>query len=405
MPEFDKNHTGIPIIYTHSGTEIAHFILHFPLGSRDERSDHFGLMHLLEHMLFKGSKGKDNFELISSIENYGAEINAYTTKENLILFVSFPDKFMENIVPLIAEIVYESVFPEEELRKEKNVIADEIRAYRDSAADYIYDNFEVKFFRNHPLGHDILGSIRSMSSIQSTDLQKCMQQLQQHFHISVVSKRSFIEIQKITNKYFSSKHSEFSSKAEVPEFRKFNKILHDDVSQSHFICGSLCSSYIAEERQGIMLLTSILGGQHLSAMLNLELREKHGLAYTVESALSSFHDSGMLYHYFTCEHRKLNKAVKLMHNTFATLIHTKFDEEQLSTAKRILKSQYHLYFEHALNRALFHAKYYQYHKTCISTKDWIKNFENTDAETLQQLAQKYLSQESISSLSMIKDKK
>jgi predicted Zn-dependent peptidase len=244
-----------------------------------------------------------------------------------------------------------------------------------------------------------------MSSIQSADLQKCMQQLQQHFHISVVSKRSFKDVQKITNKYFSSKHSEFKSKTEIPELRKFNKILHDDVSQSHFICGSLCSSYIAEERQGIMLLASILGGQHLSAMLNLELREKHGLAYTVESSLSSFHDSGMLYHYFTCEHRKLNKAVKLMHNTFASLIHTKFDEEQLSIAKRILKSQYHLYFEHALNRALFHAKYYQYHKTCISTEEWINNFEKTDAETLQQLAQKYLSPESISSLSMIKDKK
>ncbi|PLW92649.1 MAG: hypothetical protein C0592_09570 [Marinilabiliales bacterium] len=405
MPEFDINHSGIPVIYTRSNTDIAHFILHFPVGSRDEKPDHFGLMHLLEHMLFKGTLNKNYFELINSIENFGADINAYTTKENLVIFVSFPDRFLEKITPLLAEIVYESVFPENELKKEKNVIADEIRAYRDSAADFMYDNFEVKFFRNHALGHDILGSIKSMSSISSADLKNCMSQLQNHLHISVVSPRKPVDIFNIINRYFHSEYAEFNHEYQKPDFRSFNKIIFDDVSQSHYICGSLCSSYHSDDRQALMLLGSILGGQHLSAKLNMELREKHGLAYTVESSLSSFRDCGLLYHYFTCDHKRLPKAIKLMNNVFATIIDRKMNEDELHSAKRILKSQLQLYFEYPLNRALFHAKYYQYHKKIISTKDWVQSFDIIDAETIQKLSEQHLASVSLSSLYMKKNTK
>lgn len=390
MPTINKTDTGIPIIIIPAKSLNGHLILHFPIGSRNENIQKQGLMHALEHMLFKGTKDKDYYKLISSIENLGGDINAYTTKENMVIHVSYPDKFISQIIQLMAEIVYKSIFPEEELKKEKNVIADEIRSYRDSPSEFIYDDLERIMFKQHPLGHDILGSIASVNRIQSNDLQLCMGTLQKHFHLAVISKLKQHEVMDIINENFFSKYQEPINTDFQIKGSAFDKTIIDDLSQTHYISGVLTNGHLHNERQSLLLLSSMLGGNSMGALLNMELREKHGLSYTIETSISSYREYGFLYHYLTCDHKKLNKSISLMHNIFEKIIKHSFTKEQVRYSKNFLSSQYSLYFEQALHEALFHAKYYQYHKQCISISEWIQSINKVTVDELYNTAIKYL---------------
>lgn len=404
MPTINKTHTGIPVIIIPTKSLNGHLILHFPIGSRNENIQKHGLMHALEHMLFKGTKNKDYYNLINSIENLGGDINAYTTKENMVIHVSYPNRYISQITQLMSEIIYESVFPGEELKKEKNVIIDEIRTYRDSPSEFIYDELERIIFRRHPLGHDILGSIASVNRIQTKDLQNCMNTIQKHIHLAIISNLEKDKVMNIINKNFYSKYEEPITEQFSIKESAFDKTIIDDLSQTHYISGILTNGYLHNEQQSLLLLSSMLGGNSMGALLNMELREKYGLSYTIESSLSSYKECGFLYHYLTCDHKKLNKSISLMHKAFENIRKNNFTNVQITHSKNYLSSQYSIYFEQPLHEALFHAKYYQYNKQCISISEWIKSMNKISSDDLYNTAMKYLDPAKYYSITIKKEK-
>ncbi len=149
---------GIRLIHRQKPGQIAHLALMVNTGSRDELSHEYGLAHLIEHMIFKGTKKRKAYHVLSRLENVGGELNAYTTKEETCLHASFLNVHTDRSLELLADIAFQASFPANELEKEKEVVLDEINAYRDNPSEEIFDEFEDQLFNGHPIGHPILGT-------------------------------------------------------------------------------------------------------------------------------------------------------------------------------------------------------------------------------------------------------
>ena len=149
---------GIRLVHKQQNGGVAHLGIVVNAGSRDENSNQQGLAHFIEHLIFKGTQKRSNFQVLSRLENVGADLNAFTTKEDTSIYASIQSKYYSRAAELLADIVFNSVFPEKEIEKEKAVVVDEINSYKDNPAEWIHDEFDELIFGNHPLGRNILGT-------------------------------------------------------------------------------------------------------------------------------------------------------------------------------------------------------------------------------------------------------
>ena len=150
---------GIKILHKHRSGAIAHVSLMVNTGMRDELPNENGLAHFVEHMLFKGTKKRKAFHILSCLENVGGELNAYTTKEETCIHASFLKEYYNKAIELIADVALNSIYPENEVEKEKEVIIDEINSYLDAPAEEIFDEFENNLYRGQEMGRNILGTV------------------------------------------------------------------------------------------------------------------------------------------------------------------------------------------------------------------------------------------------------
>ena len=161
---------GIKILHKHRTGAIAHMALMVNIGMRDELTNENGLAHFIEHMLFKGTKKRKAYHILSCLENVGGELNAYTTKEETCIHASFLKDHYNKAIDLISDIAFNSIYPENELEKEKEVIIDEINSYKDSPAEEIFDEFENNLYRDHEMGRNILGTTELVNNYTRNDL-------------------------------------------------------------------------------------------------------------------------------------------------------------------------------------------------------------------------------------------
>jgi predicted Zn-dependent peptidase len=155
---------GIRLVHHPIPGIVAHCGLVINAGSRDENDNEHGIAHFIEHMLFKGTKKRKAFYILSRLEDVGGELNAYTTKEETAIHASFLKDDYERTIELISDIAFNSVFPEKEIAKEKDVVIEEINSYLDNPAELIFDDFEELIFAGQPIGHNILGTTEIVKS-------------------------------------------------------------------------------------------------------------------------------------------------------------------------------------------------------------------------------------------------
>ncbi len=354
---------GIPLIFINKKRKTGHLTIHFNHGSASDPENAHGAMHLLEHMLFKGTKTRSYLDLLCGIEQLGADLNAFTTKESMVLHVSYPDEFLPQIADFMSDVVYNSVFDEGEFKKEKRVIADEIRSYRDTPAEYIYDEFEKMMFGKVNLSHNILGTIASVNRITLDELNMVYQKVKSSFHIAIVSSRTIQETISILNSYFGKFNYQPPIANQTAEtalpVQKIKK-LSDEVSQTHIIAGVSGPAYNHSQQLPAYLLANFLGGNAMSSVLNLELREKRGISYSVEAAMQSYQHYGVFYTYLTCDKKRKKQALSIITSIFGHYAKNGLSETEFENILRMTESQYVMFFEHPLNEAMFHAKHFQY---------------------------------------------
>lgn len=332
---------GIRLVHHTIPGIVAHCGLIINAGSRDENDNEHGIAHFIEHMLFKGTRKRKPYYILSRLEDVGGELNAYTTKEETAIHASFLKDDYERTMELISDIAFNSVFPEKEIEKEKDVVIEEINSYLDNPAELIFDDFEELIFADQPIGHNILGTTKIVKSFTQKTINDFMAR---HYNTDQmvfcsVGNISNEKIEKLFVKYFSLFPQNQKTTGEIPSlsYKPSTVIKKKETFQNHCIIGNIAYNLRDERRPGMFLLNNILGGQGLNSRLNLSLREKKGLAYNVESSYNPYCDTGAFTIYFGTDSNLLEKSIKVVMSELELLRTKKLGVVQLSKAQNQIK--------------------------------------------------------------------
>jgi len=328
---------GIRLLQVPSASAISHACIIINSGSRDESEEKAGLAHFIEHLIFKRTKKRNTNQILNRLESVGADLNAYTTKEYTCIHASFLNPYLDRTLELFNDIVFHSTFPEDEMEKEKGVILDEIASYLDQPEEAIYDDFEDLVFAGHSLGRNILGSIESVSRLTQKDIH---QFIKNNYHtdrivIAVLGNYSLNKVIKTGSKYYSEIQANpyTVTRAAPGKAAVVNEVLNKPIQQAHAVLGTQAYSLHHPYKTGLLLLNNLLGGTGMSSILNLQIREKYGIAYTIETGYSPLSDTGIFTLYFGTDKEKLDKAWALIFKEFKKIKDKPFTEVQLQKAK------------------------------------------------------------------------
>lgn len=307
-------------------------------GSRDETPKEYGLAHFTEHGLFKGTEHRKAYQVNCRLENLGGELNAFTTKEDTTIHATTLKGDFSKALELVADIAFHSTFPNHELQKEREVIFDEINTYKDSPAEMIYDNFEDLLFAESELGHNILGR---KERIRHFDQAACLNFIERthttdQMVLSTIGNLHPKRIEAAALRYFGQKAAStrnFERQSPGP-YTPFDLSLNKHTHQTHCIIGTRAYSIDQKGRLPLGLAVNILGGPSANSRLNLTLREKYGLSYTVEANYTPYGDTGMVTIYFSSDHDNADRCSELIHGEIERLCRQPLTERQLSMAKR-----------------------------------------------------------------------
>lgn len=334
---------GIRCIHRQVRSGVAHCALVVNAGARDERRGEFGIAHFTEHALFKGTEHRKAYQVNCRLENLGGELNAYTTKEDTTLHATVLRRDFSRAVELIADVMFRSTFPERELCKEREVIADEINSYKDSPAERIYDDFEDMIFRDSELGHNILGSKASIARFTTESIRSFVGRTYTTDHIvfSSIGNFSAATAQSVAERYlggFAPTVRDFQ-RVTPAEYQPFTTTFSRHTHQAHGIIGTRGYSIADERRLPLALLVNILGGPSANSRLNILLREKYGLSYNVEATYTPYSDTGIVGIYFSSDHDNAERCVALIREEVEALRREPITPRRLAVAKRQFVAQ------------------------------------------------------------------
>ena len=329
---------GLRMVHIVTTNQVAWCGLAVNAGSRDERDGHYGLAHFVEHTIFKGTTHRRAWHILNRMERVGGELNAYTTKEGTMLYSVFPRQHLERAVDLLADLVQWSVFPQEELDRERDVVLEEAASYRDTPSDAVYDDFEDLLFAGSELGHNILGRKEDVERLTRDDCMNYLKTLYVPGNMAFfsVGPESPDRVFRIAEKRFGAMSHVVPSRhritpGEVPAFRK---VITIGTHQAHTIVGARVPSLDTELRPALMLLNNILGGPGMNSLLNVELRERRGYVYTVESTLTLLSDCGWIEIYLGCDHDDVRSSLRVIERITGRLCAELLPERRLEAYKR-----------------------------------------------------------------------
>jgi predicted Zn-dependent peptidase len=408
MPDYHL-HTmpnGIRIIHkqvTH--TKIAHSGFILDIGSRDENPDQLGLAHFWEHMAFKGTQKRKSFHILNRLETVGGELNAYTTKEKLCFYASVLDKHFEKAFELLTDITFHSVFPAKEIEKERGVILEEMAMYLDTPEEAIVDEFDGVVFQGHTLGNNILGTRESVSGFRKPDFLQFIQDnlSTDRLVFCSVSNLPFDQVVKLAQKYLKHLPAVTKERSRTPfgQYKPQLITLEKPIMQAHCVIG--CPAYaLADDRRiPFFLLTNILGGPGMNSRLNLGVREKHGLVYTIDANYATYLDTGLFGIYFGTEKKQLQRTTALVLKELKKVREKTLGTLQLHTAKEQLMGQLAMAEESNIGLMMMLGKSILDLEKVESLNEIFDQIRRIEAAQLQDIANEILHEDQLSYLNYI----
>ncbi|HCX23533.1 MAG: peptidase M16 [Flammeovirgaceae bacterium] len=397
---------GIRIIHKQiSNTKIAHVGIMLDIGSRDETPEEQGIAHFWEHMAFKGTKKRKSFHIINRLDSLGGELNAYTTREKICFYASVLDNHLDKAVELLADITFNSTFPEKEIEKERMVILEEMAMYRDTPEDAIQDDFDEIVFHNHPLGSNILGTTDTVSRFKQGDFKEFLKKNlnTERIILSSVGNYSAKKLKRLTEKYLQ----EIPHKNHTPQRNYFTETapivqtIEKPITQAHVALGRTSYGLKDENRIPFFLLINILGGPSMNSRLNLSLREKHGFVYGIDASYTPYIETGSLAIYFATDPKNLKKSLKLIEKEFDLLKKNPLGHMQLHKAKQQLKGQLAMSEENNNAMMLMMAKSMLDLNRIPDINELFDRIDQASAEHLMELARANFNKEEMSQLTFI----
>ena len=393
---------GLRIIHESSVSKVTYAGFAVDAGPRDESSSEQGMAHLVEHLIFKGTTHRRAWHILNRMENVGGDLNAYTNKEETVLYASFLTEDLDRAVELMSDMVFHSTFPDHELDKEKEVILDEIQSYEDNPSELIFDDFEDMIFKDHSLGRNILGNPQSLNQITREDIIRFWSNYYQPSNMVffVLGNVDFKKVIRLAEKYTGhlTLSDRISERIMPPLYVPQHKLIHKETHQAHVMVGNRGYDAHNNKRTGLYLLNNMLGGPGMNSRLNVSLRERKGLVYSVESNLTSYTDTGIFCIYFGTDPNDVDRCLTLTYKELKKLCDLKLTPSQLAAAKKQLIGQIGVASDNNENNALGMAKTFLHYNRYEASEAVYKRIESITSSELLEIANELFGEEQLSTL-------
>lgn len=386
---------GLRYAVKKSGSSVAYCALSIKCGTRDEQGYHGGLAHFVEHTIFKGTEKKSAAVINGYLDRLGGELNAFTTKEEIVIHATVLKEDLHKASALLFELATSPTFPQQEIETEKGVVIDEIHSYKDSPSEDIYDKFEEMLFEGHPLSGNILGTVASVKKINRDELLRFAKEkfTPERMAFSIVAdideKKLEKEAQKLCKQFFNDN---LATETPAPEkvqhvYTPFDKTLNKRNHQANCIIGGPAPSlYQERERLATVLLCNILGGPANNAILNSVLREKNGWVYGAECSYTQFADTGMVAISIGCDKANLDKCMEATYKELRKLQAEPLSDRKLKAAKKQLLGQLAISGDNGETQCLSMGKSLLAYGKINGTKETRELIENISAADIQEVA-------------------
>lgn len=383
--------SGLRVIHQPSASPVVYCGLAVGAGTRHELPGEEGLAHFCEHLTFKGTGRRSALQIINAIEGVGGELNAFTNKEDTVFYCAIKRQHLRRAVDVLIDMVFQSEYPQNEVEKECEVVCDEIESYEDSPAELIFDDFESILFEGHPLGHNILGSASQLRSYTSEDARRFTRRYYRPDNCVFFSSGDvdFRQLVKLLDFSIGRDYAVASEKQENLTFplRQAAVVTRQRAThQAHVMLGTRAFAADDNRRWTLYLLNNILGGPGMNSRLNLSLRERRGLVYTVESIMQSYSDTGLWCVYFGCDQSDVKRCLRLVRTELDRLVRQPLSPARLRSAKQQIEGQLAIAADNREQFTLDFAKNFLHHGTERDLNDIMAHLDTLTAEHLQQTA-------------------
>ena len=404
---------GLRIIQIPSPTNVAYCGISIDAGTRDEESGEEGMAHFCEHMMFKGTQRRKAWHIINRMEAVGGDLNAYTNKEETVVYSAFMKEHFERAAELIFDIVFHSTYPQHEIDKECEVIVDEIESYNDSPAELIFDHFENLIYENHSLGHDILGTADNVRRFKTEDALRFSRRLYrpEKMVFFVFGNIDFKKVKKVAEKHIESiqaaEKKEAVEKIETETTKKvetFQSIGHGvqieerGTHQAQVMIGRAAYGSKDPKRIALYFLNNILGGPGMNSRLNIALREHNGLVYTAESTLTNYTDTSTWAIYFGCDPENIDKCLRIVRKELDKLMESPLNDRVFNAALKQIKGQIGVACDNFESYALDTAKAYLHYNKFEGMEDTFKHLKELTPSLLQEVAKEIFDAKGLNTL-------
>ena len=399
---------GLRVIHRPDSSPIVYCGYQINAGTRDEKPGEEGLAHFCEHTTFKGTSRRKAWHVLNGLESVGGDLNAFTTKEDTVYYAAILKEHASRAVDLLTDIVFHSVYPQHELDKEVEVVCDEIESYNDSPSELIFDEFENMIFEGHPLGHNILGTADNVRRFTTVDAQRFTRR---HYRPdnAVFFIAGDVDFKKIVRQlqradWPETPHVPHASVAPIAPNRPFasnppsSLIVNRNTHQAHVMLGCRAYDIHDDRRMSLYLLNNMLGGPGMNARLNLSLRERHGLVYTVESTMVSYSDTGLWAIYFGCDPHDVKRCMRLVRRELDKVMEKPLSAVQLAKAKKQLKGQIGVACDNRESFALDFGKSFLHYGWEKDISTLFRNIEAITPEGIQQVARELMAPDRLTTL-------
>lgn len=389
---------GLRIIHEPSASKVVYCGYVVCAGTRHEDTADSGMAHFIEHMSFKGTHNRRACHIINGLERVGGDLNAFTNKQETVYHATILKQDFPRAVNLLTDMVFNSSYPQHEIDREVEVICDEIDSYKDSPAEIIFDEFESLLFPNQPLGRDILGNADRLRTYTTDDALRFVQRFYHPKNVVffVYGDILFDKIVKSVQKAFDTQdiqwkdapaivHHDWSNEAlMLPQYGRHerNKSTH----QAHVLMGGITFGGNDPRRFALMLLNNMLGGPGMNSRLNISLREKAGLVYSVDSYLNTYPDQGFWNVYFGCDPKDTDRCLQLIHKELHRLSNQELTPTQLAAAKKQICGQIGISCDHHEGYALALGKTFAHYGLHRNVGDVLEAVQEIKAEEIRELA-------------------
>lgn len=398
---------GLRIICSQCPTQVVYCGLAVDAGTRDEADSESGMAHFTEHMSFKGTPRLSSRQVSARMESVGGDLNAYTGKEETVYYSTFLRQHLGRAVSLLVDMVLHSTFPQEEMVKEAEVVAEEIESYNDQPSELIYDEFEALVFGRHPLGRSILGQTERLRQLRTADMEAFHRRMYRPhrmvlFVLGRVDPRQVVRLaEKAVQDYGLKEATLLPGHRSAPTLTlPAQPVIRrsKDTHQAHVLIGAPSYAATDPRHTQLFMLSNLLGGPCMSSRLNVALRERRGLVYTVESSAVCYTDTGLWTVYFGCDPRDVKRCLGLVSKELHRLTDAPLSERALEAARRQLKGQIGVAQDNFESTAIGMGKRFLHYGTTRTVQQTFRELDSITPLQLQQTAQEIFAPERLQTL-------